>query len=80
METVPLITAEQDLQQLIHRAAGGETIIIESPSGERVRLDPLPVLQHDRVPGLLKGRVGVPARLLEPITSDELTLWYGDKG
>ena len=56
----------------------GETIIIEAPSGARVRLEPLAELEQDRVPGLLKDKIKVPARLFEPMTAEELKLWYGD--
>ena len=80
METVPLNTAEQELSALIHRAAGGETIIIKSPSGERVRLEPVSAKIQDRVPGLLKGKITVPAGLFEPASNADLELWYGDGG
>ena len=75
METVPLTIAEQELSALIHRASGGETIIIEAPSGERVRLEPVAVRSQNRVPGLLKYKIKVPARLFEPATDAELKLW-----
>jgi hypothetical protein len=78
MDTIPTTRAERELQDLIHRAAAGETIIIEAPSGERVRLEPLPELEEDRVPGLLKDKIKVPARLFEPMTEEELKLWYGE--
>jgi antitoxin (DNA-binding transcriptional repressor) of toxin-antitoxin stability system len=42
MDTIPTTRAERELPDLIHRASAGETIIIEAPSGERVRLEPLP--------------------------------------
>jgi prevent-host-death family protein len=35
-------------------------------------------LAADRVPGRLKGRMKVPARLMEPMTEEELRDWYGD--
>ena len=78
MDTIPTTKAEQELPDLIHRATSGETIIIEAPSGERVRLEPLPELDEDRVPGLLKDKIKVPARLFEPMTAEELKLWYGE--
>jgi len=78
MDTIPTARAQRELPDLIHRAAGGETIILEAPSGERVRLEPVAEPERDRVPGLLKGKIGVPARLLEPMTAEELKLWYGE--
>ena len=77
MDTIPTSMAERELPGLIHRAASGETIVLEAPSGERVRLEPLPVAKGDREPGLMKGKMGVPARLFEPMTEEELALWYG---
>jgi antitoxin (DNA-binding transcriptional repressor) of toxin-antitoxin stability system len=78
MDTISTTKAERELPDLIHRAATGETIIIEAPSGERVQLAPLRECDQDRVPGLLKGKIDVPARLFEPMTAEELKLWYGE--
>jgi hypothetical protein len=83
MDTIPTTRAERELPDLIHRAAIGETIIIEAPSGERVRLEPLPQSSHastdrqERKPGRLKGKLTVPARLMEPMSEDEVADWYG---
>ena len=63
MDTIPTNRAERELPDLIHRATAGETIIIEAPSGARVRLEPLAELEQDRMPGLLKDKIKVPARL-----------------
>jgi len=78
MDTISTTKAERELPDLIHRAATGETIVIVAPSGERVRLEPLPELAQDRIPGLLKDKIKVPARLFEPMTEEELRLWYGE--
>ena len=78
METIPTSKAERELPGLIDRAASGETIVIEAPSGLRVKLEPVPVVTGDREPGLLKDKISVPARLFEPMTADELALWYGE--
>ena len=85
MDTIPTTKAERELPDLIHRAAAGETIIIEAPSGERVRLEPLakaplhPQERAHRKPGRLKGKIEVPARLMEPMSEDELEDWYGKR-
>jgi len=86
MDTIPTTKAERELPDLIHRAASGETIILEAPSGERVRLEPLPQApEHaardsiERRPGRLKGKLTVPARLMEPMTEEELAEWYGKR-
>jgi antitoxin (DNA-binding transcriptional repressor) of toxin-antitoxin stability system len=81
MDTIPTNKAERELPDLIRRAATGETIIIEAPSGERVRLEPVPQSQQraepGRKPGRLKGKLTVPALLLEPMSEEELADWYG---
>jgi antitoxin (DNA-binding transcriptional repressor) of toxin-antitoxin stability system len=41
-------------------------------------MEPFVPLAADRVPGRLKGKMKVPARLLEPMTEQELRDWYGD--
>jgi len=84
MDTIPTTVAERELPDLIHRAAAGETIIIEAPSGERVRLEPVArpserkaENRSGRTPGRLKGKLTVPARLMEPMSEEELDDWYG---
>jgi antitoxin (DNA-binding transcriptional repressor) of toxin-antitoxin stability system len=41
-------------------------------------MEPFVALGRDRVPGRLKGKMKVPARLMEPMTEEELRDWYGD--
>ena len=40
-------------------------------------MDPFVPLAHKRVAGRLKGKYQVPARLMEPMSEEELTDWYG---
>ena len=51
-----------------------------SVSSERVTdtMEPFVPLAQDRVPGRLRGKLQVPARLMEPMTEEELRDWYGD--
>ncbi len=79
MDTIPTNVAERELAELIHRASSGESIVLVSPTGERARLEPLPnATISERVPGLLKHKFDIPARLFEPMTEEELKLWSGD--
>ena len=87
MDTIPTDKAELELAELIHRAAQGETIVLEAPSGEQAELKPVVPKRTDRVPGtaapervpgLLKDKFDIPARLFEPMSDEELKLWYGD--
>ncbi|MGQ0673867.1 MAG: hypothetical protein ACT4N2_13455 [Hyphomicrobium sp.] len=41
-------------------------------------MGPFVPLAENRVPGRLKGKMRVPARLMEPMSKDELRDWYGD--
>jgi antitoxin (DNA-binding transcriptional repressor) of toxin-antitoxin stability system len=42
------------------------------------QMEPFVPLAEDRVPGRLKGKMVVPARLMEPMSEEELKEWYGD--
>lgn len=79
METIPTSKAERELAVLVDRAIAGESIVIEAPSGDLVRLQPVPKpAATERIPGLLKDKFDIPARLFEPMADDELKLWYGE--
>lgn len=94
MEDVSLAHAKDHLEELIQRAAKGEDIRISDTKLGTVRLTPIRAdhlvsrvtelmepfvpLIRDRVPGRLKGKMKVPARLMEPMTGEELRDWYGD--
>lgn len=49
-------------------------------SNERVTdtMEPFVPLAHKRKLGLLTGKMVVPARLMEPMSEEELKDWYGD--
>ena len=84
MENVTLDHARVHLEELIERAARGEDIRISDPKLGTVKLQPVAGTadqegksRPERRPGRWKGRLTVPARLLEPMTEEELKLWYG---
>ena len=81
MEDVSLTHAKDHLEELIERASKGEDIRISDPKLGTVRLQPVPAALGERPqrrPGRLKGKLTVPARLFEPMSEEELKLWYGD--
>ena len=41
-------------------------------------MEPFVPLAQDRIPGRLKGKMKIPARLMDPMSEDELKDWYGD--
>jgi antitoxin (DNA-binding transcriptional repressor) of toxin-antitoxin stability system len=84
MEDVSLTHAKDHLEELIERAAKGEDIRISDPKLGTVKLQPIGAAagaekpRPERRPGRLKGKLTVPARLFEPMSEEELKLWYGD--
>jgi antitoxin (DNA-binding transcriptional repressor) of toxin-antitoxin stability system len=85
MEDVSLAHAKDHLEELIARASRGEDVRISDPDVGTVRLLPVANVHTSveqpgsaRYPGRLKGKLTVPTRLLEPMSEEELKLWYGD--
>jgi len=81
MEDVSVAHAKEHLEELVARAARGEDVRIVDPKVGKVRLTLAEEATLSRKPrrlGLLEGKMKVPARLLEPMTEDELADWYGN--
>jgi antitoxin (DNA-binding transcriptional repressor) of toxin-antitoxin stability system len=81
MEDVSVAHAKKHLEELVARAARGEEVSIVDPKVGKVRLTPVgngatPPRRPRRL-GLLEGKMKAPARLLEPMTEEELADWYG---
>jgi len=83
MEDVSVAHAKEHLEELVARAARGEDVRIVDPKVGKVRLtlarDGAALPRKPRRLGLLEGKMNVPARLLEPMTRDEIADWYGDE-
>ena len=81
MEDVSIAHAKEHLEELVARAARGEDVSIVDPKVGKVRLtlanDGTTGPRKPRRLGLLEGKMKVPARLLEPMTQEELDDWYG---
>ena len=75
--------AKAHLEELVARAARGEDVSIVDPKVGKVKLSPAGIGAARRASlvgwGCSKGRLTVPARLLEPMTEEEMADWYGDK-
>jgi antitoxin (DNA-binding transcriptional repressor) of toxin-antitoxin stability system len=83
MEDVSVAHAKEHLEELVARAARGEDVSIVDPKIGKIKLTPAgneetPPRRSRRL-GLLEGKMKVPARLLEPMTEEELSEWYGDR-
>ena len=83
MEDVTLAHAKEHLEELVARAARGEDVRIADPNLGTVRLTAdagaETVARPERRSGRWKGRLNIPDdELLEPMSEDELKLWYGE--
>lgn len=84
MTQISLAEALKDMPQLLARARAGEEIVVVDGDRPVVRILPADKMPGDergsncaRSPGVLKGRLTVPARLLEPMSEAELAEWEG---
>jgi antitoxin (DNA-binding transcriptional repressor) of toxin-antitoxin stability system len=79
MDDIPLTFARDHLEDLIARAQRGEVVRVVHPTLGSVRViaDP-PALRRKRVPGLWKDLIQVPARLMEPLSDDEMRWLSGE--
>jgi antitoxin (DNA-binding transcriptional repressor) of toxin-antitoxin stability system len=81
MEDVSVAHAKEHLEELVARAARGDEVSIVDPKIGRITLTRAGNgVQRPRKPrrlGLLEGKMKAPARLLEPMTQEELADWYG---
>jgi len=80
MEDVTIAHAKEHLEDLVARAARGEDVRIAQPGVATVRLTVVEsAVQPERRPGRWKGRLNIPdEKLLEPMSEEELKLWYGE--
>ncbi len=83
MEDVDLRHAKEHLEELIARARRGEDVRISDPEGGAVKLTPVevaaPVARKPRRLGLLEGIIPPPSDdFFDPLSEEELKLWYGD--
>jgi prevent-host-death family protein len=76
-EAISIHAAKTHLSRLIARVEAGEEIIIargHKPVAKLVPLAPKP----KRVFGSMKGQFTVGPEFFEPMSEEELALWYGD--
>lgn len=84
MEDVSLAHAKDHLEDLLIRASRGEDVRISDPKVGTVRLQPMasqvePAGGRRRRLGLLEGKIPPPPDdFFEPMSEEELKLWYGD--
>jgi antitoxin (DNA-binding transcriptional repressor) of toxin-antitoxin stability system len=79
--TMPVYTvhaAKTQLSRLIQRALAGEEVIIARDTVPAVRLIPIKQRIPKREPGTMRGRLHVPDSFFDPLSEEELRLWYGE--
>jgi len=83
METVDISYARKHLDELLDRAANGESISIETSDKGTFELRSVashqPSAPTQPILGQWKGRLKVPARLFEPLSDDELAWLSGEQ-
>jgi antitoxin (DNA-binding transcriptional repressor) of toxin-antitoxin stability system len=81
MEDVTLPYAKEHLEDLAVRAAEGEDVLFSVPGAGRFRLVPVvdaPARKRRRL-GHLAGKISPPPDdFFDPLSEEELKLWYGD--
>ena len=79
MEDFSVAHAKEHLEELVARAARGEDVSIVDPKVGKLKLtlaaNGATRPRKPRRLGLLEGKMKVPARLLEPMTQEELAVF-----
>lgn len=77
MYQINIHQAKTQLSKLVEEAALGEEIIIAKAGKPIARLVPLEKIEHNpRVPGSMKGQIGIADNFDEPMGEEELALWH----
>jgi prevent-host-death family protein len=74
-EQISIHAAKTHLSRLIARAEAGEEIIIARRRKPVVKLVAI-VAKPKRVPGRWKGKLAIAPEFYEPMSEDDLALWY----
>lgn len=75
--SVNIAEAKAQLSYLISRAKAGEEVIICNRNEPAVRFMPVEAKpKKKRVFGFMKGQFVVPPEFFEPMSEEELALWY----
>jgi len=77
-EPVSIHAAKTHLSRLVARAEAGEEIVIARGNKPVAKLVPLDTPKPKRVFGSMKGQFTVGPEFFEPMSEEELALWYGD--
>jgi prevent-host-death family protein len=75
-EPVSIHAAKTHLSRLVARAEAGEEIVIARGRKPVVKLVPIEAPKPKRVPGRWKGKISIGPEFFEPMSEEELALWY----
>jgi prevent-host-death family protein len=75
-EPVSIHAAKTHLSRLVARAEAGEEIVIARGRKPVVKLVPVEAPKPKRVPGRWKGIISIGPEFFEPMSEEELALWY----
>ena len=79
MTTVTIHQAKTQLSKLIAKAQAGEEVVIMRGKRPIARLLPIVQTQGKRLPGRLKGKIGLPnSFFFDPLPEAELRAWEGE--
>ena len=79
MTTVTIHQAKTQLSKLIAKVEAGEELVILRGKRPIARLLPIVQTQGKRLPGRLKGKIGLPnSFFFDPLPEAELRAWEGE--
>ena len=79
MTTVTIHQAKTQLSKLIAKVEAGEEVVILRGKRPIARLLPIVQTQGKRLPGRLKGKIGLPnSFFFDPLPEAELRAWEGE--
>ena len=79
MTAVTIHQAKTQLSKLIAKAQAGEEVVIMRGKRPIARLLPIVQTQGKRLPGRLKGKIGLPnSFFFDPLPEAELRAWEGE--
>ena len=76
MPTVNMHEAKTQLSKLVEAALAGEDVVIAKAGKPVVRLVPVPEPLPSRQFGVLRGKVWAAPDAWDPMSEEELALWY----
>jgi prevent-host-death family protein len=71
---ISIRTAKSNFSKLVAQVEGGDEIILTRRGKPVAKL--IPFAKPKRIPGRLKGQITIGPEFFEPMSEEELALWY----